>query len=295
MATCSSGMSGGEKRVSVDVRNVSKTYTVNNGTSVAALDNVSIAIGTGEFLCVLGPSGCGKSTFLRLLAGLEAPNEGVILVDSEPVLGPDPDRGLIFQDHALFPWRTVGGNVAFGLEIRGCPAEERRRAVSDCLELVGLSDFRDAYPCQLSGGMKQRTALARSLVLRPSILLMDESLGSLDAQTRSRMQDELIRLWEMCNITIVFVTHDVEEAVLLGDKVAIMASLPGRITEVVRVGVDRRRRRDSLALLKQDMLARLTMASGGEMPQTEGLLAEAHQAETSKPWDRRGAVATSRM
>lgn len=250
--------------MSVEVMGVSKTYQVSNGVSVTALSDVYLSVRTGEFVCLLGPSGCGKSTLLRLLAGLERPDRGVILVDSNIVTGPSSDRSLIFQDHALFPWRTVEGNVSFGLEIRKCPPSERKVAVDECLELVGLLDFRNAYPCQLSGGMKQRTALARSLVLRPSILLMDESFGSLDTQTRSRLQEELIRLWEVCGITVVFVTHDVEEAVLLGDRVAFMASLPGRVTGMMTITTARGKRRGSLQSLKQEALLRLRAASTGD-------------------------------
>lgn len=282
--------------MSVEIKGVSKTYAVNGRTPVTALQDVSLSISTGEFVCVLGPSGCGKSTLLRLLAGLEESDDGSILIDARPVRGPSPDRGLIFQDHALFPWRTVWDNVAFGLEIRRCSRAERRRAVAECLELVGLTEFKDAYPCQLSGGMRQRTALARSLVLRPSILLMDESLGSLDMQTRSKLQDELIRLWEMCKITIVFVTHDVEEALLLGDKVAIMTSRPGRISEVVDVRITRSQRRGALASLKQGILRRLGVTSTecDSVSRDEFTLNPSRIAGIEE-WHGRRAAASSRL
>lgn len=200
-----------------------------------ALDGIDLEIESGEFLVVVGPSGCGKSTLLDLLGGLSTPTAGRILLDGKPVTGPGLDRGIVFQQYALLPWRTALGNVEFGLEATGVPRRERKSRAREFLDLVGLSGFEDRHPHQLSGGMRQRVAIARSLAYDPDVLLMDEPFAALDAQTRESLQDELRRIWQRTGKTVVFITHGIEEAVYLGQKVAVMTSRPGRIKEIVPV------------------------------------------------------------
>jgi len=205
------------------------------GRPLRAVHEVSLDIAEGEFVTVVGPSGCGKSTLLNLAAGLQAASGGRVCVDGEPVAGPSPQRGVIFQQYALFPWLTVAENVAFGLHIAGRPAAEREATVARCLELVGLTAFAGALPKTLSGGMKQRCAIARAYAMNPSVLLMDEPFGALDALTRVRLQDELLQTWQREQRTVLFITHDVDEAVYLARRVVVMAARPGRIHEVVDV------------------------------------------------------------
>ncbi|AQT76851.1 MULTISPECIES: ABC transporter ATP-binding protein [unclassified Streptomyces] len=200
-----------------------------------ALDGIDLEIRSGEFLVVVGPSGCGKSTLLDLLGGLSTPTAGRILLDGKPVTGPGLDRGIVFQQYALLPWRTALGNVEFGLEATGVPRRERKDRAREFLDLVGLTGFEDRHPHQLSGGMRQRVAIARSLAYDPDVLLMDEPFAALDAQTRESLQDELRRIWQRTGKTVVFITHGIEEAVYLGQKVAVMTSRPGRIKEIVPV------------------------------------------------------------
>ncbi|MEU6295175.1 ABC transporter ATP-binding protein [Streptomyces erythrochromogenes] len=205
-----------------------------------ALDGIDLEIRSGEFLVVVGPSGCGKSTLLDLLGGLSTPTSGRILLDGKPVTGPGLDRGIVFQQYALLPWRTALGNVEFGLEATGVPRRERRARAKEFLDLVGLTGFEDRHPHQLSGGMRQRVAIARSLAYDPDVLLMDEPFAALDAQTRESLQDELRRIWQRTGKTVVFITHGIEEAVYLGQKVAVMTSRPGRIKEIVPVSFSER-------------------------------------------------------
>ncbi|WP_046779706.1 ABC transporter ATP-binding protein [Streptomyces yangpuensis] len=205
-----------------------------------ALDGIDLEIRSGEFLVVVGPSGCGKSTLLDLLGGLSTPTSGRILLDGKPVTGPGLDRGIVFQQYALLPWRTALGNVEFGLEATGVPRRERRARATEFLDLVGLTGFEDRHPHQLSGGMRQRVAIARSLAYDPDVLLMDEPFAALDAQTRESLQDELRRIWQRTGKTVVFITHGIEEAVYLGQKVAVMTSRPGRIKEIVPVSFGER-------------------------------------------------------
>ncbi|MFE5679678.1 ABC transporter ATP-binding protein [Streptomyces erythrochromogenes] len=205
-----------------------------------ALDGIDLEIRSGEFLVVVGPSGCGKSTLLDLLGGLSAPTAGRILLDGKPVTGPGLDRGIVFQQYALLPWRTALGNVEFGLEATGVPRRERKARAREFLDLVGLTGFEDRHPHQLSGGMRQRVAIARSLAYDPDVLLMDEPFAALDAQTRESLQDELRRIWQRTGKTVVFITHGIEEAVYLGQKVAVMTSRPGRIKEIVPVAFGER-------------------------------------------------------
>jgi NitT/TauT family transport system ATP-binding protein len=220
------------------------------------IDRVSISAADGEFLAIVGPSGCGKSTLLRVLAGLTAPSAGRVRIDGKDVHGPDPRHNLVFQEHALYPWRTVYKNVALGLEIERRNPERIKKKVNDLLSLVGLERFTDYYPHQLSGGMRQRAALARVLAVDPDVLLLDEPFGALDAMTRLTLQDELLRIWMNSGKTVILVTHDVEEALFLADRVIIMSTIPGRIREVVPVGEKRPRDRGSanLAALKRTVL-----------------------------------------
>ncbi|MEW9519815.1 ABC transporter ATP-binding protein [Streptomyces tubercidicus] len=211
-----------------------------------ALDGVDLRIGAGEFVVVVGPSGCGKSTLLDLLGGLARPTGGRILLDGKPVTGPGLDRGIVFQQYALLPWRTALGNVEFGLEATGVPRRERAARAREYLDLVGLSGFENRHPHELSGGMRQRVAIARSLAYAPDVLLMDEPFAALDAQTRESLQDELLRIWQRTGKTVVFITHGIEEAVYLGQRVAVMTSRPGRIKQVVPIGFDSRTETDDL-------------------------------------------------
>ena len=208
------------------------------GRPVLALDGVSLSARDREFLALLGPSGCGKSTLLYLAGGFLPVEQGAISVEGRPGAGPGPDRGIVFQHFALFPWKTVLQNVLYGLEKQGLPREERLRRAREHIDLVGLSGFEDSYPSQLSGGMKQRAAIARTLAIDPRVLLMDEPFGALDAQTRSLMQGELLRLWQRSRKTVIFVTHDVHEAVFLAERIAVMSARTGQVKEIVEARFD---------------------------------------------------------
>ncbi len=221
------------------VDQVSHLYRPPRGREVLALDQVSLDVANREFVALLGPSGCGKSTLLYLIGGFLPVETGTILVDGKPVDAPGPDRGIVFQHFALFPWKTVRGNILYGLERQGMPKDEREKRAMDFIELVGLNGFEDSYPSQLSGGMRQRTAIARTLAFDPKILLMDEPFGALDAQTRGLMQAELLRIWQRTPKTVIFVTHDVQEAVYLADRVAVMSARPGRIKTIVDTKFDK--------------------------------------------------------
>jgi len=218
---------------------VSHEYRPARSRPVLALDNVSLAVGDREFVALLGPSGCGKSTLLYLVGGFLPVETGAILVEDRPVAGPGPDRGIVFQHFALFPWKTVLQNVLYGLEKQGMPRDERVRRAHEFIELVGLGGFEDSYPAQLSGGMKQRAAIARTLAIDPQILLMDEPFGALDAQTRRLMQGELLGIWQRSRKTVIFVTHDVQEAVFLAERIAVMSARPGHIKEIVEARFDK--------------------------------------------------------
>ncbi|MEU0395487.1 ABC transporter ATP-binding protein [Streptomyces sp. NPDC006208] len=225
----------------ISFRGISKTFPVKGGhRDVIALDGIDLDIAAGEFTVIVGPSGCGKSTLLDLLGGLSRPTSGEILLDGEPVTGPGLDRGIVFQQYALLPWRTALGNVEFGLEATGVPRRERSGRARDYLALVGLTGFEDRHPHELSGGMRQRVAIARSLAYDPDVLLMDEPFAALDAQTRESLQDELLRIWQRTGKTIVFITHGIDEAVRLGQRVAVLTSRPGRIKEIVPIGLGAR-------------------------------------------------------
>jgi NitT/TauT family transport system ATP-binding protein len=221
----------GQAQIVID--KVSHVYRPPRGRSVLALADVSLEVRPREFLAILGPSGCGKSTLLYLVGGFLPIGTGRIVVESKPVVAPGPDRGIVFQHFALFPWKTVRGNILYGLERQSLPRAEREQRAQAFIDLVGLRGFEDSYPSQLSGGMKQRTAIARTLAFDPNILLMDEPFGALDAQTRSLMQTELLSIWQRTPKTVIFVTHDVQEAVYLAERVAVMSARPGRIKTIV--------------------------------------------------------------
>lgn len=218
----------------LDVRGLLKVVADGKGERVI-LKDIDLKVHRREFLCVVGPSGCGKSTLIRTIAGLEDAQDGTILVDGKPVRGPGPDRAMVFQSYTLFPWLSVLGNVMFGLEMAGQPKSEAAREARQWLNVVGLESYADFYPHQLSGGMKQRVAIARALAIRPRVLLMDEPFSALDARTRARMQAYLIEIWRKIDITVVFITHDLDEAVLLADRVLVMKANPGELVEVLDV------------------------------------------------------------
>ena len=236
MTTVASGLEG------LDIRHVRKRY-IQHGKTLDVLDDVSLHVRPGEFISVLGSSGCGKSTLLRLIAGLDTDYSGEILVGGERVRDTSLERGIVFQDHRLFPWLTAAQNIQAALRNAPLSARQKRDAVAEHIALVGLKGFENAYPNQLSGGMAQRVAIARGLVNRPRVLLLDEPFGALDALTRGRLQNELQRIWQQEHITMILVTHDVDEAVYLGDRVVTMAPRPGRIKRIVDIGLPRPRER----------------------------------------------------
>jgi NitT/TauT family transport system ATP-binding protein len=217
----------------IAISDVIHEYRPPRGRPVLALDDISLEVREREFLALLGPSGCGKSTLLYLVGGFMRLQQGAIVVNGRSIDRPGPDRGIVFQNFALFPWKTVRENVLYGLEKQGLPREERHQRAQRFIDLVHLTGFEDSYPSQLSGGMKQRVAIARTLATEPDTLLMDEPFGALDAQTRTIMQDELLSIWRHSPTTVIFVTHDVREAVLLANRVAVMTARPGRLKEIV--------------------------------------------------------------
>ncbi|NLU82402.1 ABC transporter ATP-binding protein [Rhodococcus sp. HNM0569] len=226
-------------RPKLEIQSVTKQFASREGAPFTAVDGIDLSVREGEFLVLVGPSGCGKSTLLDLLGGLSTPTSGRILLDGAPVDGPGLDRGIVFQQYALLPWRSARRNIEFGLEAKGVPRGERRVIADEYLELVGLHGFGDHYPHELSGGMKQRVAIARSLAYDPEVLLMDEPFAALDAQTRESLQDELLRIRKATGKTIVFITHSIDEAVYLGERVAVLSARPGRIKTFVDVDIDR--------------------------------------------------------
>lgn len=228
----------------IEFENIKKSFVQVDGETVNALNGVNLTINPGEFICLIGPSGCGKSTLLRLLAGLDQATEGNVYLDGERVTKPSYDRGLVFQNHTLFPWLNIYDNIAFGLRARKI-FKEKKETVSEFMELVGLKGFEKSYPHQLSGGMCQRAALARALIGHPKVLLLDEPLGALDAFTRMNMQDELLRIQNEKNMTMVMVTHDVDEAVYLSDKIVVMSARPAKVEKVVKVELSKPRDRNN--------------------------------------------------
>ncbi len=226
----------------IAVSNVSKIYTDKaRGRDVTALTGIDLAVLRNDFLCLLGPSGCGKSTLLNMIAGFEKPTSGTISVDGVPVTAPGADRGVVFQQANLMPWLPVWENVAFHLKMRGAMKTVRREQAQIYIDLVGLTGFENHYPAELSGGMNQRVGIARALLMNPGVILMDEPFGALDEQTRMDMQNELIRIWEKSQGTIVFVTHGIDEALTLGSRIAVMSARPGRIAEIIPVDLPRPR------------------------------------------------------
>ncbi len=226
--------------VVLKLRQLSREFDSAQGT-VVAIDDISFDAHQREFISVIGPSGCGKSTLIRVVAGLEAPTAGAVLIDDIPVRNPGADRGMVFQNYTLFPWLTVEQNVTFGLKMKGVSKRQAKAVAMHWLDIVNLTAFASHYPAQLSGGMKQRVAIARALANEPRILLMDEPFGALDAQTRCTMQAHLLRIWESVDVTILFITHDLDEAIYLSDKIVILGAHPGRVTEIIEVPVPRPR------------------------------------------------------
>ena len=229
-----------QRDVILEVKNLGKRFASANGET-EALRDVNFQIHRREFVCIIGPSGCGKSTLIRILAGLESHSSGSVLLDGKPVTGPGPERGMVFQGYSLFPWLTVKRNVMFGPEMSGSSKTTAESHAREWLDLVGLGKFADAYPHELSGGMRQRVAIARALVNEPRVMLMDEPFGALDAQTRSKMQAHLLDIWRNIDITVVFITHDLDEAIYLADRILVFKPHPGQLQEVIEVPVPRSR------------------------------------------------------
>jgi len=232
------------------IQNLTRTFPRENGTTLTAIENLSLTVHDKEFVCVLGPSGCGKTTLLRMIAGLDSASSGEIVLDGERITGINPKVGIVFQEYSLFPWRSVIDNIAFGLEMRGLARTERNRIAEHYLDLVGLTQFRESYPSELSGGMRQRVAVARALALEPVVLLMDEPFGALDAQTRNMLQHELLGIWEKTRKTIIFITHSVDEAVFLADRIVALTPRPGTICEIIPIDQVRPRDRTSVEFAK---------------------------------------------
>ena len=242
----------------LDLRQISKVYELND-QRIEALRDANLVVEKGEFVCLIGASGCGKSTLLRIVAGFEPPSAGEALMWDKPIAGPAPDRGMVFQDYGLFPWLSVRQNIGFGPASRGLPKAELRTLVDRFVDMVGLSRFADAYPHQLSGGMKQRVAIARVLANDAEMVLMDEPFGALDAMTRERLQDELLDIWQRTKLTVLFVTHSIEEAIFLADRVVVMEPGPGRIASEHRIELPRPRDVSSpeFNAVRRDLSARL--------------------------------------
>ena len=259
MALRSESSTTRDSREKITIRNVSRSYG-----STQALADVSFSVAEGEFCCVVGPSGCGKTTLLRAVAGLDDPDGGSILVGGDPVTGPGLDRGMVFQEYALFPWRTVRGNIRFGLDRPACDCPDCGARVRELVDLVGLDGFEDAYPKELSGGMKQRVGIARALAPDPEILLMDEPFGSVDAQTRDRLHAELLDIWTQTGQTVVFVTHDIDEAVTLADRVVVMDTDPGTVQSTFSIGLERPRERTSRDFVNHVARIRDELGSPGD-------------------------------
>jgi NitT/TauT family transport system ATP-binding protein len=232
--------------VVLELDHLTRSFAGSNGP-VTALRDIHFKVHRREFVCVIGPSGCGKSTLIRLLAGLYQPTSGRILLDGAPVSAPGPERGMVFQGYTLFPWSTLVKNVMFGLEMKGLGKPQAEREARQWLSLVGLDKFADHYPSQISGGMKQRVAIARALAAQPRILLMDEPFGALDAQTRAQMQGHLLEIWRNVDVTILFITHDLDEAIFLADRILVLKANPGEIAEIIEVPVPRPRHPSQLS------------------------------------------------
>jgi NitT/TauT family transport system ATP-binding protein len=252
----------------LQVSGLSKTFYTRHGET-AALDGIDLHVEPGEFVCIVGASGCGKSTLLSIIAGLTEQTEGEALLDGEPIEGPGPDRGLVFQAYSLYPWRTVSQNIAFGLEIEGVRKDEIERRVDRYLDVMNLRKWKDARPGQLSGGMRQRVAIARSLVTEPEVLLLDEPFGALDAHTKTLMQEFLVSVWRDTGTTVLMVTHDVEEAIFLGQRIYVLSSHPGRVKREISIPFGAERppsiRRDEAFLDLRDEIRSLLLAEAVEV------------------------------
>lgn len=242
----------------VEIDHVTKAYSVGNRQTVTALEDISLSIQENEFICLLGPSGCGKSTLLKLIAGIEASSSGSVKVGGTDVNGPSPERGFIFQEYALFPWLNVRDNISFGLDMKRLNKKAKKNIVEDYLRLLGLEKAARLYPKQLSGGMSQRVAIARALCLKPRLLLLDEPFAALDAILRLKMQEEMVRIWQRENKSFILVTHDVEEAIYLADRIVIMSPGPGTVKEIVPVSLPRPRLRTEAGFIQlRDRIVRL--------------------------------------
>lgn len=250
--------------VILSIKNLKKTFPKDDGEMVA-IENFNLDVKNGDFVCILGPSGCGKTTLLRMVAGLEPLTSGSMKVRGEDIEGPGSDRGMVFQEFGLFPWRNVKKNVEFGLELKGIPSEKRAEISQKYVELVGLKGFERSYPKELSGGMKQRVGIARALANDPAVLLMDEPFGALDAQTRNQMQMELLRIWKETKKTVLFVTHSVDEAVFLADRIVVMTSRPGTVKNLWNIDLPRPRDRASseFIALRKNILDELEVQKTG--------------------------------
>jgi len=240
----------------LEIRDLTQSFPRDDKSTLTVLDHVSFDVKDKEFVCILGASGCGKTTLLRMIAGLDTAESGTIVLDGEKITGTDPKVGFVFQEYSLFPWRTVIDNIAFGLEMRGVSEEDRYMVAEWFLDLVNLTQFKDSYPSELSGGMRQRVAVARALTLDPVLLLMDEPFGALDAQTRNMLQKELLQIWQKTKKMIIFITHSVDEAVYLADRIIVMTPRPGRICRNFEVPLPRPRDRTSVefAQVRRDVL-----------------------------------------
>ena len=240
----------------LEIRDLTQSFPRDDGSTLTVLDQVSFDVKDTEFVCILGASGCGKTTLLRMIAGLDTADSGTIVLDGEKITGTDPKVGFVFQEYSLFPWRTVIDNIAFGLEMRGVSKEDRYLVAEWYLDLINLTQFKDSYPSELSGGMRQRVAVARALTLDPVLLLMDEPFGALDAQTRNMLQKELLQIWQKTKKMIIFITHSVDEAVYLADRIIVMTPRPGRICRNFEISLPRPRDRTSVefAQVRRDVL-----------------------------------------
>ncbi|HNX18307.1 MAG TPA: ABC transporter ATP-binding protein [Methanoregula sp.] len=240
----------------LEIRDLCQSFARDDKTRLQVIEHLNLDVTDKEFVCILGSSGCGKTTLLRLIAGLDKAESGSIRLGGEEIRGPNPKVGFVFQEYSLFPWRNVMDNIAFGLEMKGVPAEERYKIAEQYLELVNLTQFKNSYPSELSGGMRQRVAVARALALDPVLLLMDEPFGALDAQTRNMLQKELLEIWEKTKKTIIFITHSVDEAVYLSDRIIVLTPRPGRICKITPVEMSRPRDRTSVkfAEVRRDIL-----------------------------------------
>ena len=236
--------------MTLTVEHITKRFVKDANETVESLRDITIEVKDEEFICILGPSGCGKTTLLRIIAGLEHPDAGAVKIDDTVIDRPNQKLGMIFQDYSLYPWRTVNKNIAFGLELHGVPKERQDLIVKKYITLAGLAEFGNSYPHELSGGMRQRVAVVRALAVEPMVLLMDEPFGALDAQTRNMLQNELLDIWQKTKKTILFVTHSVDEAVFLADRIVVLTQRPGRICEIIPVDQERPRDRTSVEFAK---------------------------------------------